>query len=257
MIRRLDGRVALITGASSEIGSATAMEFAKEGAVGIALHYNRNRGQVERILREMKKVGTDGVALKADISRPGEAGSLVKMTVARFGRLDALVCLAGYPFERENWFGKFERLTPEQLKKPLHVDLLGNAYVIQSAIPVMRLQHRGKIVLIGSTPALTGDSVGISYLVAKAGILAMTRALAQYLGPSNINVNALTLGSIDTRSTLGHLAASEKKQLAAEAALKRFGRPQEIARMILFLTSDDSDFITGQSIVADGGYAMK
>jgi 3-oxoacyl-[acyl-carrier protein] reductase len=255
--RKLEGRVALITGASGEIGSATAMEFAKEGAIGVALHYNRNRGPAEQILRRMKRLGTDGIALKADISRPDEAGILVKKTVARFGRLDALVCLAGHPFQRDHWFGQFEKLTPEQLKKPLRVDLLGNAFVVQSAIPVMRKQYRAKIVLIGSTPALTGDSVGISYLIAKAGILAMTRALAQYLGPSNINVNALALGSIETRSTTGHLTARERKQLAAEAALKRFGTPQEIAREIVFLVSDDSDFITGQTIVADGGYAMR
>jgi 3-oxoacyl-[acyl-carrier protein] reductase len=249
--------VALITGASGEIGSATAIEFAKEAAIGVALQYNHSRGPAEQTLGRMKRLGTDGIAVRANISRRDEAGILVKKTVAKFGRLDALVCLAGHPFERERWFGKFEEFTPEQLKKPLQVDLLGNAYVVQSAIPVMRKQHCGKIVLIGSTPALTGDTVGIPYLIAKAGILAMTRAVAQYLGPYNINVNALALGSIETRSTTGHLTAKERSQLVAEAALRRFGTPQEIAREIVFLVSGDSDFITGQTIVADGGYAMR
>jgi 3-oxoacyl-[acyl-carrier protein] reductase len=104
---------------------------------------------------------------------------------------------------------------------------------------------------------LTGDTVGIAYLIAKAGILALTKALAQYLGPDNVNVNALALGPIDTQSTIRHLTAKEIKELKAEAALKRLGTPREIAREIVFLASDDSDFITGQTIVADGGYAMR
>jgi 3-oxoacyl-[acyl-carrier protein] reductase len=249
--------VALLTGASGEIGSATAIEFARENARGVALQYNRGLRQTEDIVSRMRELGTEGIALKADISRKNQANALVARTVEHFGRLDALVCLAGHPFQRGNWSSPFERLAPGQLRKPLDVDLLGNAFVIQSAIPVMRKQHGGKMVLIGSTPALTGDTVGIAYLIAKAGILALTRALAQYLGPDNVNVNALALGPIDTQSTVGHLTAKEMKELKAEAALKRLGTPREIARAIVFLASDDSDFITGQTIVADGGYAMR
>lgn len=202
-------------------------------------------------------MGCKSVSIQADLSNPADAKNLVAETVSRLGRLDALVCLAGHPFSRSEWFERFERLTPEQLKKPLEVDLLGSAYVVQAAIPTMRRQSSGKIVLIGSTPALTGDSVGTTYLVAKAGLLALTRSLAQYLGKDNIHVNALALGAIDTESTLGHLGPKEKSQLAREAALRRFGSPREVARIIVFLSSTDSDFLTGQTIVVDGGYAMR
>ena len=257
MAEKLKGLVALLTGASGEIGSATAIEFAKEGAIGLALQYNRSRRQADAVIQSARKLGADGAAFRADLTDPIQAKGLVNKTLARFGRLDALICLAGHPFRRNEWFEKFEQLTPEQLNAPLQVDLLGNAYVIQASVPVMRRQRRGKIVLVGSTPALTGDSVGVSYLMAKAGILALTRALAQQLGPDNIYVNALALGAIDTKSTIGHLAAREKDRLAAEASLGRLGTPHEVARKIVFLSSRDSDFVTGQTIVVDGGFAMR
>jgi len=254
---RLSGKVVLITGATGEIGSATAVEFAREGAAGIALHYNRNRSQAAKLGLRIKAMGCRSVSIRTDLSNPTDAKKLVAETVSRLGRLDLLVCLAGHPFSRGDWFERFERLTPEQLKKPIEVDLLGSAYVVQAAIPIMRRQRGGKIVLIGSTPALTGDSVGTTYLIAKAGLLALTRSLAQYLGKDNIHVNALALGAIDTESTLGHLKPKEKSRLAREASLRRFGSPMEVARKIVFLSSGDSDFLTGQTIVVDGGYAMR
>jgi len=257
MMKKLGGVVALITGASGEIGSATAIEFAREGASGLALHYRHNLRKAQRVAKEAGKLGCRTLLLRANLADAVEAKRLVRDTVAAFRRLDALVCIAGHPFSREDWFGRFEDLTPEQLRNPLDVDLLGSSYVIQAAVPVMKKRHGGKIVLIGSTPAITGDAVGISYLVAKAGILALTRALAQYLGPYNIHVNALALGAIDTKATTARLTARQKEELTQEASLRRFGAPLEVARKVVFLAGKDSDFMTGQTLVADGGYAMR
>ena len=257
MASELKGKYALITGASGEIGEATAIEMAKEGVAGIALHYNSNHTKVSRTAKRLDALGCRSLRLKANLSVPVDAKRLVRDTLSGFGRIDILVCLAGHPFIRKEWFCDFEKLTPEQMRRPLDVDLLGSAYVIQMAIPAMRRQRGGKMILMGSTPAITGDSVGMTYTVAKAGLLALTRSLAQYLGKDNVHVNAIALGAIDTESTLGHLGSKEKRQMASEASLKRFGTPLEVARKIVFLSSTDSDFLTGQTLVVDGGYAMR
>ena len=257
MSSKLSGKISLITGASGEIGKAIAIEFAKEGAAGISLHFNRNKKNVKDTGVAVSKLGSKSVALQADISDPVQAKSLVTRTISEFGRIDVLVCAAGHPFLKGDWFCEFENLTAEQFMNPIKVDLLGNAYVAQAAIRNMKRRRGGKIVLIGSTPAITGDSVGITYLVAKAGLLALTRGLAQQLGPHRINVNALALGAISTRATLRHLNSRQRADLTREAALGRMGTPLEVARKVVFLSCGDSDFVTGQVMVVDGGYAMR
>ena len=136
------------------------------------------------------------------------------------------------------------------------MDLLGSVFAAQVAVPVMRKQRGGAIVLVGSTPAITGDVAGIPYFVAKAGVLALTRGLAQLLGPHNVHVNAIAPGAVDTDAMAG-LSQKDAKSLAQEAALKRRGTPQEIARKAVFLCSDDASFMTGVTLVVDGGYAMR
>ncbi len=250
------GRFALITGGSGGIGRATALEFAREGARGIGVHYATNRSAADAVAKEVEAHGAKALPIQADVSKPPEAKRMVDTFVKTFGRLDALVCCAGHPFRRDEWFAGLEDLAEEMLLRPLRVDLFGSLFAVQAAVPVMKKQRRGFIVLIGSTPAITGDTVGLSYLLAKAGVLAATRGLAQILGPHNVHVNAVALGAIDT-GAMAVLTKSERKALANEAALKRTGDPVEIARKIVFLCSDDASFMTGQTLVVDGGYAMR
>ena len=120
----------------------------------------------------------------------------------------------------------------------------------------MRRRKSGSIVLVGSTPAITGDTVGITYLLAKAGILALTRALAQVYGPYNVRVNAIAPGSIRTQP-MEDLTDREMRPLLAETALKRLGTPEDIATTAAFLCSDAASFMTGVTLVVDGGYAMR
>ena len=129
-------------------------------------------------------------------------------------------------------------------------------FACQAAIPRMVRQGHGAVVLVGSTPALTGDRVGISYLLAKAGVLALARALADAYGRDGVRVNAAALGNIDTEAMAG-LPEDVRKALEREPALKRFGRPEEVARVIAFLASDDASYITGSTIVVDGGFALR
>lgn len=255
MARRLEGRVALITGGSGGVGAATVRAFAREGADAIAVHYASARDRAEALVAEVEKVGRRALAVQADVSRPDEARRLVQEVVDAFGRLDVLVCYAGHPFRRKEWFAPLEELTEEVLLGPLRVDLLGSVYCVQAAAPHLRASARGRVVLVSSTPALRGDTVGISYLLAKGGLLSLTKALALSLGPDGVHVNCLALGSISTEA-MGVLTEQEVRELEEETALGRTGTPEEVARKAVFLASDDADFLTGTTLVVDGGFGM-
>ena len=252
---RLQGRAALVTGGSGGVGRETAREFAREGAA-VAVQYRGSEDRARKVVAEIEAAGGKGVALQADLTDPASCRALVAAAVEALGRLDILACFHGAPFENAVWSSAFEDLKPEDFRAPIEVDLLGAVFVAQAVTPVMREQRYGRIILTSSTPAITGDRAGIAYLIAKAGILGLTRALATYLGPDNIHVNALALGAVDT-DAMGSLPPGAAEALAREAALGRRGTPTEVARKAVFLASGDADFMTGQTLVVDGGYAMR
>ncbi len=252
---RLDGRVALVTGGSGGIGRAAVQELAREGA-DVVIQYRRGKDAAESSAASVRKLGRKSSAVQADVSDPAACNRLVRESVRSLGRLDVVACFAGHPYRDEEWHKEYTTLTPSEIRAPLDVDLLGSVYVCQAALPPMVTGRKGSIVLIGSTPAITGDSVGISYQIAKAGVLALARALAQAYGPKGVRVNALALGSITT-GPMESVSGAERRKLAEEPALKRWGTPEEVARVVVFLASDDAAYITGQTIVVDGGYAMR
>jgi len=255
-VGRLDGRVALVTGGSGGIGRAAVLELAKEGA-DVALQYNRGSEAAESAVRAVEKLGHKAVAIQADVSSPTDCKRIVADALKAFGRLDVAACFAGHPFRDEEWYKEYAALTPTEVRAPIDIDLLGSVFVCQALLPSMVKVRRGSIILIGSTPALTGDTVGIPYLVAKAGILALARALAQVYGPKGVRVNALALGSIASEATRRGTKAADRAALAQEPALKRWGTPEEVGKVVAFLASDDASYITGQTIVVDGGYALR
>lgn len=170
-----------------------------------------------------------------------------------FGKIDVLVNLAGYPAAGE-WNKGFMDLKPEDFFKPINVDLFGSFLCAKAVAPHMLKQKSGVIVNVSSTPALSGHNKGFAFTVAKAGIIGLTKALAVELAPY-VRVNTVALGNIET-GWVAELSAEELERERGENLLRRFGAPEEVARSIAFLCSDDSSFINGQTIVIDGGSTL-
>jgi len=249
----LKGRVAIVTGGTGGIGKVTCFKLANEGAK-VVIQYNRHPETAMEILNEIKKIGADGMIVKIDFSNfntvEKEIEEMVEKTIKRFGKIDILVCLHGYPAKGE-WNKKYLDLKKEDFYKPLDVDYYGTFLLIKAVSKQMLKQKKGSIINITSTPALEGHDRGLHFSGAKAGIRGLTKSFAVELAPY-VRVNELALGNIATE-WLNELTEKEKKEAEKEALLKRFGKPEDVANAILFFASDLSDFITGQTLIVDGG----
>jgi 3-oxoacyl-[acyl-carrier protein] reductase len=249
---RLKGRTALITGASGGMGRITALEFAREGTKSIAIHYSSSEDKAMKTLNEVRKLGSDGITVKADVSDYGEVKSMVDLVVKKFGIIDTLVAYAGYPAEKEDWFADPLNLSDDVLDNPWNVDLKGSYHCIRAIVPHMQKQKHGKIILVSSTPGVYGDAIGLAFTLAKASVRALVRSLAPILGP-NMYINAIAPGSIGTEANLKTYTKEQIKDLIKTVPLQRFGEPVEVAKVAVFLASDDSSYINGQTIIVDGG----
>ena len=253
---RLSNKVAIVTGSSGGIGRATALEFAKEGA-DVVVQYRTRQSEAKEIANRISALGRKAMLAQVDFTdlkqAPNEVRKMVDETIKTFGRVDVLVNLAGYPAKGE-WNKRFLDLTPEDFFKPINVDLYGSFLCAHAVAPHMISQEKGVIVNVSSTPALGGHNKGFAFTVAKAGIIGLTKALAFELGP-HIRVNTVALGNIETEwvSELTNELLERERQ---ENLIKRFGKPEEVARSIVFLCSEYSSFVNGQTIVLDGGSTL-
>ncbi len=248
----LKGKVAIVTGSSRGIGRFTAMELAHAGA-DIVINYRASQEEAERVAEEVRAAGSKALVVKADVSIREEVEIMVNRTLQEFGAVHILVNNAGYA-SGKLWSTRFEDITDELWRGPIETDLKGTFLCSQAVATIMKQQKEGKIVNVASTPAIAGDPYGLVYAVAKAGILGMTKALAWSLAP-HIQVNAVALGSILT-GWVDWLSDEEIRAFVNETALKRFGKPEEVARVIAFLASRGSDYMTGQTLIVDGGTVM-
>ncbi len=250
---RMSDKLAIITGASGGIGRATALEFAKEGA-DVVLQYNSNRGAAEKVAHEINSLGRGALLAQVNFSNvkesPRQVQEMVDTATSKFGKVDFLLNLAGYP-ARGEWNKRFLEVSPDDFFKPINVDLFGSFLCARAVAPQFLNQKRGVIVNVSSTPALSGHDRGFAFTVAKAGIIGLTKALAVELAPY-VRVNTVALGNVETQ-WVEELTGRELKKEKSENLIKRFGKPEEIAKILWFLCSDDSAFINGQTIVLDGG----
>lgn len=245
---RFDGKVALVTGGGRGIGAATSELFAREGAA-VAVS-DLDEGPAQEVAGPL---GEKGLAVACDVSQRDQVEAAVQKTVDTFERLDILVCCAG--ITRDNLVHK---MTDDDWDGVINTHLKGTFLSAQAAQRVMVPQRYGKMVFLSSTSA-DGNRGQTNYSTAKAGLQGMARTLAIELGPFGINVNAVAPGFVETRMTeatarrMGVDWEDFKKAAAERTPVRRIGQPVDIANVIAFLCSEESSFVSGQTIYARGG----
>jgi len=244
---RLKNKIAIVTGAGRGIGKEIALSLAKEGAKVVVSDITDD---INNVAKEIEKIGSQALAVKADVSNSKQTEELAKKTVEKFGRIDILVNNAGiYPFKN------LVDMKEEEWDKVLNINLKGVFNCTKAIIPKMIDQKYGKIINIASIAGFRVGYVGLThYCASKAGIVGFTRAVALELAQHGIHVNAIAPGFIDTPGTSSASNEETMKQFVQMIPLKRIGKPIDIANTVVFLASDESSYITGECITVDGGW---
>lgn len=246
---RLKDRVAVVTGASGAIGGRVAVALACEGAA-VIVHYHSDPQAAEAVVGEIQTLGGRAVAVRADLSDPGEAGALVSAAVEAYGRVDILVNNAGI-----NRDGLLLRMSDEDWQAVLDTNLTSAFFCIRAALREFIRQRSGRIVNIASTAGQAGSPGQANYIASKAGMIGLTRSVAREVGARGITVNAVAPGFIAAGVTDG-LPERLVERYVAVVPLGRAGSSEEVASAVVFLASDDAAYITGQVLNVDGGMVM-
>ena len=242
----LEGRAALVTGASRGIGAAIARELAHRGA-RVAVNYAGNADAAAEVVETIEAAGGAAFAIQADISDPGACAGLVEASVARLGSLDILVNNAGITRD-----GLIVRMSDEDWDAVLRTNLTGTFSLTRAAARIMMKARRGSIVNVASVIGLVGNAGQANYAAAKAGIIGLTKSVARELAPRSVRANAVAPGFIETDMT-ATLPESVCEAALAQIAMRSFGTPEDVAAAVAFLASDDARYITGQVLAVDGG----
>ena len=242
-------KTALITGSSRGIGREIARLFAKNN-YNVVINYNNSEEEAKKLLDELTNDGCSVKIFKADISNVNEANALVNFTIGNFEKIDVLVNNAGI-----SRFNLFTDISYDEWHEVMNVNLNSVFYVTQKALQYMLSEHSGKIINISSIWGVVGAANEVHYSTSKAALIGMSKALAKELGPSNIQVNVIAPGVIET-DMLKEVDDDTIEMLKYETPLMRIGKPIDIARCALFLASEGGDFITGQVISSNGGFVI-
>jgi len=248
-MKRLEGRVAIITGGGHGIGRAYAQRLAQEGAKIVIAELDRPAG--ERVAAEL-----GGLAVQTDVATEASVNDMARRAIERFGRIDVLVnnaaIFATVPMSR----APFDQVDPAEWDRMMAVNLRGTWLACRAVIPQMRQQRYGKIINISSGTALKGSASRIHYVTSKAGILGFTKTLAMEVGKDNICVNCIAPGSTLSEENADDSIVKYRQAAASTRALQRMQKPEDLVGAVAFFASSDSDFITGQTLVVDGGAHM-
>lgn len=245
----LEGKVAVITGATRGIGKAIAEEFARQGALLIL--NGTNEALLQKLKEEISKINTNSHLVIGDISDPKTTEKLIGKAMDLYHQVDILVNNAGI-ITREST----EKMSLVDWDRVLNVNLNGTLYICKKIIPIMKKQKSGKIINISSRAAKHPKlNTSPSYGASKAGMIYLTRHFALELGPFGVNVNAVCPGPIET-AMAKRWSDNYRRKVLANIPLRRLGKPEEVAQTVLFLASNLSNFITGETININGGMSM-
>ena len=254
MAGHLAGRVAIITGGGHGIGKAYAFGLAGEGAKVVVAEIDVIAA--EAVAEDLKRRGFEAIAVRTDVADLASVEAMVERAVAAFGRIDILVnnaaIFATVPMSRS----PFDQIGIEEWDRMMAVNLRGTWLASRAVVPHMRKRGYGKIINISSGTALKGSASRIHYVTSKAGVLGFTRTLARELGQHGICVNCVPPGSTLSEENPSEGIVRMRAAAAEERALKRTQKPEDLVGAIVFFASPESDFITGQTLVVDGGACM-
>ncbi|MED0653712.1 3-oxoacyl-[acyl-carrier-protein] reductase [Anoxybacillus geothermalis] len=245
----LEGKIALVTGASRGIGRAVALELARQGA-SVVVNYAGSEAKANEVVEMIRSLGREAIAVQADVARAEEVERLVKTALDQFGRLDILVNNAG--ITRDNLL---MRMKEEEWDAVINTNLKGVFLCTKAVTRPMMKQRGGRIINIASVVGVIGNPGQANYVAAKAGVIGLTKTAARELASRNITVNAVAPGFITTDMTEA-LSEELKGEMLKQIPLARFGEPDDVARVVAFLASDAAGYMTGQTLHVDGGMVM-
>jgi NAD(P)-dependent dehydrogenase (short-subunit alcohol dehydrogenase family) len=251
---RLQNKVTVITGAAHGIGKAYARRFAEEGAHVVIADIDSGGGQTAA--KALMEAGFSAWARATDVRNYLNVEGLMRETADRFGRIDVLLNNAAIYVTQELWKGPVEDLDLAEWDRVIEVNLKGVFLCCKAAVPIMKQQRSGKIINIASGTFFSGSGNMPHYTSAKGGVVALTRVMARQLGEWGINVNCMTPGSTMSEDSVTEEVLKRRESSIDKRAFRRVETPADIVGTALFLASSDSDFITGQLIVVEGGGIM-
>ena len=242
----LEGKVALVTGASRGIGAAIANRLAMAGAK-VAINYNTSAEAAAAVMRSIDEAGGTAMLVEGDVSRQSDAENAVKRVVDNWGAIDILVNNAGINRDR-----LLLRMKPEDFDAVLDVNLRGAFLCTRYVMPHLIKKRHGRVINMSSVVGLSGNPGQANYAAAKAGLVGFTKAVAREVASRNVTVNALAPGYITT-GMVEDLSDEKRKQILDRIPMGRFGSAEEVAETVVFLSGDGAGYITGQVITIDGG----
>lgn len=245
----LTGKCAVVTGASRGIGRAIALELANQGA-NVVVNFSGNAQKAEQVVEEIKANGGDAIAVQANVADTESVQQLMKKAMDRFGSLDILVNNAG--ITRDNLI---MRMKDDEWDDVINTNLKGVFLCTKAVTRQMMKQRAGRIINISSIVGVAGNPGQANYVAAKAGVIGLTKTTAQELASRNILVNAIAPGFITTEMT-DALPEELKEAMLKQIPLAKLGQPEDVAKAVAFFASDNSKYITGQTLHIDGGMVM-